>query len=154
MSRSEPGGYLQWDEYSYNTSSGQSVGLIADEQKFPDPLKSHPSSVKFQQSIIDASNMDLEYFNNLTDGFRAAGLEEVIEDLTPQPNPNSIRAFYETWLGWATQMVELFHKLNPDKGRELGELIEQMQRDQQEDGVIFYPKTRVVVGRRRKDSKI
>lgn len=46
-------------------------------------------------------------------------------------------------------MAELFEKIKPDEARELWELVRRIERDQQEDGVIFYPVTRVMVGRKR-----
>lgn len=116
--------------------------------KFPNPRVSHPAAIQLWQKVIGGLNSDISFFAKLDDHFKAVGLEDISEDRTPRPKPTVIRAFYEYWLGWANQMAELFEKIKPDEARELWELVRRIERDQQEDGVIFYPVTRVMVGRK------
>ena len=59
------------------------------------------------------------------------------------------RAFNEYWMAFTAQMVEVFQKIEPERGRRLQGIRERIQKEEIGEGVFACPLPRIVVARRK-----
>lgn len=143
--RLEPGGYLQWGEYNYEDVEIGHVYAVNDSQLIPNPRVSHSASVKMWQLMHSEFEWPIEHFAKLDKYYHQAGLSEV-EIHRVRPPATVFRAFHEHWYAICAQLLPVFERKGV--GQEAHQLVREIKRAAEQDGVYSAHIAKFVIGRK------
>jgi hypothetical protein len=101
--------------------------------------------VKLYYNLKDTFRWSTEHFDHLSDYYSTSGLTNVETHLAP-PKRATFRAFHDSWIALNTQVLPALTQVNVEAGRRAKELLEQMRKEAEVDGVFFAAKLKTIVG--------
>ena len=96
---------------------------------------------------MDTFEWPVEHFDKLSTYYKDAGLVDV-QDVRTRPSPSVFRAFYEHWYALNAQLLPVIESKSAAAGAEARQLLTQIKRDAQQNGVFSAHITKMVVGRK------
>ena len=143
-SQQEPGGYLQWDEYTYTAQEA------VHSRPSPPPGSATPS-IEYVFESMTGFRGPYTLFDSLPEYFKShPGVDSssVILDLRT-PRDEILMAFHEYWMSWTAQMLEVFANLDPERGQRLRKIRERIFTEELANGIISCTVPRVTLGRKK-----
>ena len=115
---------------------------------FPNPDISFPAGKEFVAIVIEEFKWPLNFFGTLPEQFGKAGLTEIVVERKPL-KPSVVRPFYQYFVMFCGQMVQVFENIDRAKASKLSMLLHDIVKDAKEHGILPSPVPKVVVGRKR-----
>ena len=108
-------------------------------------------SFQFYKELLTGFQWPHAFFETLPDQLRSMPAIDYNSVVLDQRSPGNdiLKAFSESYVAMMAQMIDVFLKIDPERGQKLKEIRESVLTQELAKGVLTSPIPRVIVGRRK-----